>query len=422
MLDPAVRRGYRALLPCKSLLLRLTEHRGPVHPDGCTGTVLVAGRGSARDPVSARFFSAPPERRVIGTVPLWRLPATLSRLGATADVVVAALDAWSARTVLGATYVHVPQAVTQRLVVPDPPVSLDAFGRRVRRWLRKVLAGDVAMEVSRTTASAGAFDQFDEFYHLVYLPFARRRYGDAAIIHSFYQLRRAFRHGGTIVWAARAGRRLAGCFVLPQDDVLRALLLGTAGGDLDLEQAGMLYALYFFVIRYASQECYREVDLGQSVPLLSSGVLHHKALWGARLVDDAAPRPCYSVWWNRVDGPAGALLGRHPLIFRHRGAFAAVTSLERDAAPSDAALSDLARAVVVPGLRQLFVILRDEHAARRRLAADGAASPERCEVVAMTNRDFWRIVADDRVPDAERQTAGYEAEARRRHARTSRGA
>lgn len=387
-LDPVLRTCRRAALPWTNLLVRVAEHRGPVHPDGRTGSIVLAGRDAATNPISARMFAEPPERRDVGTVPLWRLRATLARLGNTADLTLAVLDWWSVQSALGSDYLHLPRGVAQELRVPEPSEGLAAFGRSVRRRLRRVLAARVTAEVSHATAD------FDAFYHTTYVPFARQRYGGSAIVHDFHQLRRAFR-SGAIVWAVRDGQRLSGCLVMPQGDVLRLLVVGTAGGDLALEKAGALYALYLFAIRYASREGYRRLDLGQNAPLLSNGVLRHKALWGASLVDAPGSTTCYAVRWNRTNDTVREFLARHPPIFRHGGGLAAVTSLGSDAVPSPAELWQLRRSIALPGLRRLFVILPEAH----RDADDGAApdgvgglAGDDCELVVTTDREFWKAV------------------------------
>src|SRR5262249_18556044 len=95
-LDPVMRRLRRLARPLADVARRVFVQHGPAHPDGEVGSLVVAGRRALGNPISARFFVRPPCIEPVGVVPLWRLRATLARLGASADATLVALDRWTA--------------------------------------------------------------------------------------------------------------------------------------------------------------------------------------------------------------------------------------------------------------------------------------------------------------------------------------
>lgn len=349
VLEDAARWCVPLVLPWLALRVPVAILRGPSPYSGRPWVILMAGSQPAIDNVSHRFFACPPQREVVGSLPLWRLPSTLKRLGASADLVIARVDRLSARLFFRTPCLVVPESVGSWLAVPDDLNKAARANHSLSEDLRRIRREKLALEVSHTQPDC------EVFYHTMYVPYLRKRHGELAIVRNLPQMRRAFRRGG-ILWVLRDGQRVAGGLFYQRNDVLYPLAVGTAGGDFTLTKKGALAAVYFFYLQYAhSQRCTR-IDFGGSPPVLNDGLLRYKCKWGARLTAQSLTHYDYLMRWERPNEQVIAFLAHRSLIFRRHGQLAAVTALES----GNVATPDLVRQIhcslSIPGLQRLFII------------------------------------------------------------------
>jgi hypothetical protein len=309
----------------------------------------MAGTQPAIDNVSHRFFACPPQREVVGSLPLWRLPSTLKRLGASADLVIARVDRLSARLFCRTNCLVVPESVGSWLAVPDDPNKAVRANHSLIEDLRRIRRERLTLEVSHAEPDC------EVFYRTMYVPYMRRRHGELAAVRGLHQLRRAFRRGG-MLWVLRDGQRIAGGLFYQRDGVLCPLAVGTAGGDPTLTKRGALAAVYFFYLQYAhSQRCTR-IDFGGSPPVLNNGLLRYKCKWGAQLTAQPLTHYDYLMRWEQPNEQVSNFLAHRPLIFRRHGQLAAVTALASESMPTFDLAHQISHSLSIPGLQRLFVL------------------------------------------------------------------
>ena len=317
-------------------------------PDGLASVVVAGDRPSIAYLV--RHFAGDELRREpIATTPLIALPRVLARLERDADLVIARVERPAARWLFGRTHLRVPEAVGAELVLPQDPATRQRVGRSQGNNIRRIRAAGLAWTVSRSRAD------FDLFYRQMYLPFARRRFGEDAYLRNPQRLRRAFRRG-FVLWVESGTQRLAGALFRRKGDVLYWVATGVADGDLDLAERGALSALYLFAVEAAQREGASRLDLGASRPSLRDGVLVHKKRWGGRLVarDDVHHDLCLR--WRIFDERVARFLERAPLVFRDGDGLSALTALPSAGDATAERVRDLWRELRVPGLRRLVVV------------------------------------------------------------------
>lgn len=349
VLEDAARWCVPFVLPWLALRVPVVILRGPSPYSGRPWVILMAGSQSVIDNVSHRFFACPPQREVVGSLPLWRLPSTLKRLGASADLVIARVDRLSARLFFRTNYLVVPESIGSWLAVPDDPNKAARANHSLSEDLRRIRREKLALEVSHTQPDC------EVFYHAMYVPYMRRRHGELAVVRSLPQMRRAFRRGG-ILWVLRNGQRIAGGLFYQRDDVLCPLAVGTAGGDPALTKRGALAAVYFFYIQYAHSRRCTHIDLGGSPPVLNDGLLRYKGKWGARLTAQPQTHYDYLLRWERPNEQVIAFLAHRSLIFRRHGQLAAVTALESGDVATPDLVHQISHSLSIPGLQRLFVL------------------------------------------------------------------
>ena len=337
------------VLPCHGLRIPVAILRGATCLDGHPGTMIVAGAEPWVDYLPHRFFKDPPQREVIGKVPLWTLPHILKSLWTSADLTVARLDRLSARLLFNADYLAIPEWVGSWLTVPDDLARRVRATGSIREDMRKIRREGFTAEVSHAEAD------FEMFYRTMYVPFIRNRHGAQAIIRNAHQLRRWFRRGG-LVWVRHGGQRIAGGLVERRDNVILLRALGTADGESEPVKAGALAALYYYEIEYAHTRGCTRVDFGGSRPSLNDGVLRFKRKWGVRLVEKHDVRYDFLLHWNRLDETATTFLSQTPVIFRHQGGLSTVAAINKQAPATEADVWMAYRSMWMPGLHRLYLI------------------------------------------------------------------
>lgn len=344
---PRAVRWLAWLRPLADAIMPVTMLRGRSRGAGEPATMLVAGSLARVAWLVDRFFDQPPARESLGHVPAWRLARTLRRHGASVDLVVARV----ARVSTGALgfdgdWLAVPDWVGMRLVAPFDLAAIAKRSHSVAEDLRRIRRAGYATEMSQRAPDLASF------YRDFYLPFARNRHREEAFVRSPRHLRRRFRRGG-ILWLVRGGERVAGILFERRHDVLDAVALGVAHGDLAIVREGAAAAVYAQLIELARRSGCVAVDLRGSRPSPLDGLTRYKRKWGALVYDRADVVSTTLVRWPRLSPAVASLLARLPLIFRDEGGLS-VVGVADDADPASSR-----RALRMPELRRRILATRD---------------------------------------------------------------
>lgn len=207
-----------------------------------------------------------------------RAQSWVSRYRAGVDLVVLDLPWPACGLIPGRGFLALPPWIN--MVIPLG----DTWEAVVGRWARNAKGVDLRrirkyQLTFRTTDSEAAFHAF---YHSLYVPYVRKRFGAAAFIEP----------EGKIVSIHEFGEIIE---VLREDKVIAAGILIHTGGSLGFPWTGMpvdvdprtldgaFAGLYYFIVRLAYERGCEEVNCFTNRPSLSDGVLRYKRKWGARL-------------------------------------------------------------------------------------------------------------------------------------------
>jgi hypothetical protein len=353
---PGAEGGWNALVGAvRRHLLPLFRLRIPVtRLETADRSMVVAGGGTAADYLVRRFFADEPRRRLLFHTTLAALPRVLLECARDADLVLARVERPAAARRFDDRFLRMPESVDLYLEVPDDPAGISRASKGAKHNARLVRGHGLTWSVSHAPAD------FDDFYRRMYLPFAHRRFGEAAFIRGRHTLAREFRRGG-LLWVRRDGAPIAGGLFRVQGPML--CLRGSPGtleGSADPVQAGAISALYLFAADYARQQGLRWLNFGASLPSLGDGALRFKRSWGAALRDRAQSHHDLLLRWERFSQPVAGFLRETPLIVRERvgsagggPTFAALTTVGAD--PPEA-VGRLARKLATPGVARLLVV------------------------------------------------------------------
>jgi len=263
---------YFGLLLMNSLVIRVCRLSGP------DWSVIYVGEGDSVNELRYALFTEPASVTELERIPLWQVPRVVQRFLGEGFLVVSEINRlipWQPQ----AKYAFVsPPVVRQVLDVTQPPDALYAgLKKELRRHIRRVQTQGFIYEPSQRP------EDFDLFYHHMYLPFIQKRYGELATITS-YRLARRYFDQGELIFVRQDGQRIGGTLVRYTRETYIALLSGVCEEHVHQMRQGISLAMYWFDICRAWELGLRQVDLGRSRSRTSDGVFAFKRQWGAHPV------------------------------------------------------------------------------------------------------------------------------------------
>ena len=214
--------------------------------------------------------------------------------------------------------------------------------------LRRIRKNHFQYEVTRDK------DQFDHFYHSMYVPYITRAHGDRALLRSYDQLRHYFSCGELLFVKNKS--KYVGCSLLVfEDDSVYAKELGIKDGNMHYLRAGVVSALYYYMILYLMEKGYKKVNVGASRAFLKDGVLVFKKRRGMRLShQNPWPMGFLIKPLRKTDG-VKAFLKNNPFIYVNNDSFNGAVFVESGEAVSEDQLKKLHKDHYVPGVAKLNI-------------------------------------------------------------------
>ena len=254
---------------------RLTFYQLQGQSKGGSLTVAYAGPEYDRLLLESVLFTEEPVGKEIGQVPVWSL-SKLATLPAS-DIVI-----------VGANKHLIHKLPRQNAIVLPHRVELvlDVWGNweEVKRRFSRDARGDLrTMRRYGYTYEVSHSDQdFEMFYHKIYLPSMRARHGKVAHPRAFREAYQDFRRGWLFL-IKRDGICVSGGLGTSQQGVLNFELIGVLNGDMQLMRERALAAVYYARIKWAHQMGYKAVNMGTCLPFLEGGLFRYKRKWGTAI-------------------------------------------------------------------------------------------------------------------------------------------
>lgn len=347
--DDVLKQRFPYILALKSLRIPISILRGPTRPGGHPGTLVAAGSLNSIDYLIRRFFGSDTSVVPLGKVPLWNLPRSLRNLRTSADLTIAHMDNFSARLFFGADYLAVPEWIGATLETPEDINDLARGNVSLKADVRIVRRNNLLPEITHLE------EDFEAYYHTMYVPFTLKRHGKQAVVHDFYRIRRIFRLGG-LIRVIQNGQPIAGVIYQRKNQTFRILILGTVNGKYSPVKAGAIAALYLFAIEHAKKMGCKLIDFGACRPSLNDGLLLYKKKWRMNFGEKRDNYYDFLIHWNRFNKSVASFFSNIPLIFRHQQGLSAIKVLDREQPETQTNLEKIHRSIWIPGLRGLYLV------------------------------------------------------------------
>lgn len=159
--------------------------------------------------------------------------------------------------------------------------SLDELlkGRTIRKKINRYLRQDYRGWLSN------AQNDFDHFYHRMYLPSARRRFGTKCVVQPYTLLLSQFR-SGSLLFLSLDGETVGGSLVHLQNGTWFDRYSGFLDGEPEMLQRGVSIILYWYSLKLAIERGAARANFIDSNAWCSDGVFEHKRSWGAVVHED----------------------------------------------------------------------------------------------------------------------------------------
>lgn len=223
--------------------------------------------------MSLLFVEEPVERQV-GRIPFWH-PDELVDMPSS-DIIIVEAAKHLIRRLPRQNAIVLPEFVRHILDVRGDWQEVQSrFHKTVRKNdLRRIRKYGYEYDVSHDS------QDFEEFYHQMYLPTMEDRHGELSSPKSASEAYQYFRHG-FLFRVKRGGVWVSGGVCHLQQDVLMLDMVGVRNGDAQLIREGAMAARYFAAIHWANQYGCKAVNLLGTDPYLKTGLFQHKRKWGA---------------------------------------------------------------------------------------------------------------------------------------------
>jgi hypothetical protein len=196
-----------------------------------------------------------------------------------------------------------------------------------------------------------------QFYHQMFLPHVRVRFGKFAVVDSFQEMRGLFSRGSFLMFVTRGGQRIAGALCRVENQRLTYYRGGVVNGDEDMLECGAMTAVYYYLLDYAIKNALQELDALGSKPFLNDGVYRYKASWGAfaEPYEDQYVRTIHYICSGKSHQVA-SFFHALPTVIINNGSLQMIVGHLQESLPTDAEVSAAIDLFYTSGIKSAEII------------------------------------------------------------------
>ncbi len=244
-------------------------------------TIRILFVGGKRFPVflSDLIFSEKPMIQNRANVFICRIKDLKKRYAGRVDAVMVSCDQFYQRFLHQDGFFVFPHMVD---MVLDTSKSLQELlmilPHSTKEDVRKVRKEQFSFEITSD------MDRLEMFYHEMYLPTVKNRFGETDIFTPDLVFLRYLKElDYQLMMITYKGKEVCGVFFKRQGDVLLLKYTGVLQGDVDLIKKGAFSAFYYFFMVYAKDQKVNKVDFGGARPFFNDGLFQYKRKWGVKV-------------------------------------------------------------------------------------------------------------------------------------------
>jgi len=222
------------------------------------------------------IFGAGWTERSVGREWLWRVRSRVEREEPTCSLLVYEIEESREPFLAHSPRLRIPVWLKFESPADERGLKPSAKSRR-RDMERKIRKYGYTSSASRLPAD------FEDFYHNMYVPLVRNRYGEMGGIRPYEAMKKEFQSGFELVFLHMGGKTVAGGLIDHSKTTSRLHSHGVRDGSLELIRMGATDALYYFELKHILEKGRDIVNLGHCRAFFNDGVFRYKLEIGARV-------------------------------------------------------------------------------------------------------------------------------------------
>ena len=276
------------LKPVSFTLKRVLSNASQIYPsvyrlqgkgrwgDG-TLTTLLFGEGRGVLPyILNLLYAAEPTKEKLGKIFIGKVKSQTKLYSPGVDLVLVGIDEIFSKFLSGLGFLVIPEWVMFKLDLAKP-LPKGKRHKQLNSNLRKVKKYGYSLEMTKD------FSKFEYFYHHMYLPYAKNKYGKLSLVGGFHDLRKIFERGALLL-TNRGNECIVGDLIQMDKGTISSRYTGVRDGKIEYVEEGALAASYYFTILWAKEKGYKWVDFGHCRPFFHDGAFLHKKAWGMEIM------------------------------------------------------------------------------------------------------------------------------------------
>jgi hypothetical protein len=275
---------------------------------------------------------------------MWNIPKVIEEKGQSCSLVVAQIHESLRNLLRPSKWFYIPLAVSGEVDIPIDPSVMKKH--TVKTDLRKIRDHSLGFEVAQDP------QQFNDFYHNMYVPYITKAHGASAFIVPYERMRAELKNCDLLL-ITKQEERIAGSLIVYEKTGPRFWLPGIRDANRDYLKAGARGALYHYSFLYLKEKGFTKVKPGRSKAFLLDGVLQYKRKWSQRIVGTSSYVYALKVL-SYTDG-AKAFLQQNPFIFENGGILNGAVFLDEEKALTPKNFKKIDKQFFHAGLSKLYI-------------------------------------------------------------------
>ncbi len=187
-------------------------------------------------------------------------------------------------------------------------IPLNASNRSSKDDVRRIRKYKLGYRVASST------EDYDTFYHKMYLPTMANRHDDRTIAMDYNSMVNQFQnHGAELLMFTMEDKDISGTIIRHNSALPTLWSTGILNGSPDYWKTGVTSASYYFCAAHLSNKGFTQLDMGLSRAFLDDGVLQFKKKWNAKF--SLAGRRGFILKINTYSEVVKQFLQQHPFAF-----------------------------------------------------------------------------------------------------------
>jgi hypothetical protein len=290
------------------------------------------------------IFGSSFRARCLGRTWLWNVFKTMPKAAGGCSMVFAEVHQRHLKLLGARGGIVIPAWIFGEVDLPRGPVVMK---RKSHQYVvRKIRQNHLEFEISRDP------QRFDDFYHNMYVPYTKERYGDTAFL-STKEVRKAQFDNGELLLVKKLGEYISGMLIGYDGAYAQLRCLGVRDGNRNHVRDGAIAAAYEFSLRRMEEKGYRKCGLARSRAFLQDGVLRFKRNLPQTIIGASNRKLMVRVLAETH--ATRAFLLNNPFILERSGKLHGLVFMSSEVPPTPQALREISKQYFHAGLSKLVV-------------------------------------------------------------------